>query len=408
MSNPHFPLVSIITPSYNHARFIKETIDSVLIQDYPHIEHIIVDGGSTDGTLSILQQYRHLGDRLRFVSEPDHGQSHAINKGLAMARGEIIGWLNSDDTYQPGAVRKAVNALQQNPECAMVHGKCHSINEFGHVQSVLYSTPADFQKLYHGCVICQPAAFVRRHVFQQMGGVDQSLSFCMDYDLWIRISKNHTIAYVDDVLANARVHGSSKTSTQWNTVGIREVLMTVEKHYGSISNSWLRFAPNYKKKTAPAPVVHNSPPRHPASLAQANIPASFGHPDKVIGMNRYTDLWVPSLFRVTIQNDPGNPFHSLLVKGRGQPLQAGEQPAFPCNALVNGQPAGTFMVGAPSFTWDIPLQPHLPLHQVDILSSKFSMDAGGRVICYLVDEVLPLTAQEADFFKRSQDFFNRR
>ncbi|MGG1664101.1 glycosyltransferase family 2 protein [Brevibacillus sp. NRS-1366] len=398
MNNQSLPLVSVITPSFNQGRFIKETIESVRNQDYPNVEHIIVDGGSTDATVSILQLYSHMGDRFRFVSEKDRGQSHAINKGLTMARGEIIGWLNSDDTYQPGAIRKAVQALQTRPDCGMAHGKCYVINEHSQVQTALHVTPADYNNLYHGCVICQPAAFIRKNVFQEMDGVDETLHFCMDYDLWIRIAKNHTIAYVNDFLANARVYSTTKTATQWNTVGISEVLMTVEKHYGSVSPTWLRHAPHYRKKAVQSP---------PVNVGQTNIPSSFGHPDKITSMNRYGDLWAPPLFRISVQTDPG--ITTLLVKGRTQSIHGGQPIHFPCNALVNGSAVGTYMASSPFFVWDIPLNTSIPENQVDILASKFMKDPSGqnRMICYIVDEVMPLTTEEAAYFKRSQGFFKR-
>lgn len=399
MVHQGLPLVSVITPSYNQGRFIKETIESIRMQDYPYVEHIVVDGGSTDETITILQQYSQLGDRLRFVSEKDRGQSHAINKGLAMAKGEIIGWLNSDDTYQPGAIRKAVQVLQARSDCGMAHGKCYIINEHTQVQNALHVTPADYNNLFHGCVICQPAAFIRKNVFQQMGGVDEALQFCMDYDLWIRIAKNHPIAYVDDFLANARVYSTTKTATQWHTVGINEVIMTVEKHYGSVSNTWLRHAPHYRKKAVQSPSAH---------VGQPSIPSSFGHPDRITNINRFGDLWVPPVFRMIIQTDPS--LNTLLVKGKAQALHPGQPINFPCNALVNGVSVGSYTVSAPSFVWDIPLDTSRPVNQVDILASKFMRDPSGnnRMICYVVDEVLPLTAAEAAFFKNSQSFFKRR
>lgn len=407
MAQQGLPLVSVITPSLNQARFIKATIDSILNQDYPNVEHIVVDGGSIDGTLSILQQYSHLGDRFRFVSEPDRGQSHAINKGLALARGEIIGWLNSDDTYQPGGIRKAVQALQARPDCGMVHGKCYVINEHGQVMNSLHVTPADHNKLFHGCVVCQPAAFIRKSVFQKMGGVNESLQFCMDYDLWIRISKSHTIAFVDDFLANARVYSTTKTATQWHTIGISEVIMTVEKHYGTVSPTWLRHARHYRKTPVQKPP--SVPVSQPAPMhnVQSNIPSSFGHPEKIISMNRYGDLWVPPVLRLTIQTDPS--LTTLLVKGRPVSLQSVQPTHFSCNALVNGISVGIYTVSDPSFTWDIPLDTSRTVNQVDVLANKFMRDPNGsnRMISYIVDEVLPLTATEAAFIKRSQTFFRR-
>ncbi|MED4753917.1 glycosyltransferase family 2 protein [Brevibacillus choshinensis] len=399
MDHQGLPLVSVITPSFNQGRFIKETIESVLGQDYPNIEHIVVDGGSTDVTISILQQYSHFGDRFRYVSEKDRGQSHAINKGLSMARGDIIGWLNSDDTYQPGAIRKAVQALQSRPDCGMAHGKCYVINEHSQVQTALHVTPADYNNLYHGCVVCQPAAFIRKNVFQQMGGVDEALNFCMDYDLWIRIAQSHPIAYVNDFLANARVYSTTKTATQWHTVGISEVLLTVEKHYGSVSPTWLRHAPHYRKKPVQASPSVNA--------NRTDIPATFGHPDKISSMNRYGDLWAPPLFRITVQTDPS--ITTLLVKGKAQSTHPGHPLHFPCNVLVNGAAVGTFMASSPFFVWDIPLDSGRPVNQVDILASKFMKDPSGsnRMISYIAENVMPLTAAETAFFKRSQNFFKR-
>lgn len=390
--------MSVITPSFNQARFIRETIESIRMQDYPHVEHIVADGGSTDGTLSILQQYSQFGDRFRFVSEPDRGQSHALNKALALARGEIIGWLNSDDTYQPGAIRKAVQALQARPECGMANGKCYVINEHSQVQSAIHATPANYTSLYHSCVVCQPAAFVRKNALLQVGGFDESLQFCMDYDLWIRISKSYPIAHIDDFLANARVYSTTKTATLWNTVGISEVLMTVEKHYGSVSPSWLRHAPHYRKKPVQRPAV---------PIVESPVPSTFGHPDRITSSNRYGDSFAPPVFRMTVQTDPT--LTALLVKGRALAHPPGQPGPFSCNALVNGVSVGSFPVSAPSFLWEIPLDAGKPINQIDILAAKFIRDPNNpnRLISYIADEVLPLTAQEAAFFKRSQSFFRR-
>ncbi|MDA5110862.1 glycosyltransferase family 2 protein [Brevibacillus thermoruber] len=401
MSDQFFPLVSIITPSFNQARFIRETIESVLNQDYPHLEHIVIDGGSTDGTLEILNHFRQTDNRFRFVSEPDRGQSHAINKGLAMAAGEIIGWVNSDDTYQPGAIRKAVQALQQRPEWAMVHGGCYVINENSQIQSSISVAPADYQKLYHSCCVCQPAAFIRKDILQQMGGVDETLNFCMDYDLWIRIAKNHLIGYVPDHLANARIHRTAKSVTQWHSVGLPEVLKTVEKHYGSISKTWLAHAPHYRKRETPRPhpqqqVIHSHPVQ-PKNLS------SIGHPDRVTSMNRYADLWVPPQFHITIEATPGSRFHTLLVKGRALALRPGQPVNLSANILVNGRSVGTYQTSGQSFVWEIPLDHNQQINQVTILSSRFLTDPNSshRMICFIADEVVPLTAGEADYYKRN-------
>ena len=183
------PLVSIITPSFNSARFLAETIKSVKNQTYPHIEHIVVDGGSDDGTLVILKQFPHL----RWISEPDQGQSQAINKGFRMASGGIIGWLNSDDTYNPDTVRRAVDFLQQNPDIDLVYGDCQIIDENSLPIGLIKAKPFDRIKLLDVNLIPQPTIFMRRSVLTDSGGVDEQLHYCMDREFWLRISRQHKL-----------------------------------------------------------------------------------------------------------------------------------------------------------------------------------------------------------------------
>jgi glycosyltransferase involved in cell wall biosynthesis len=204
-------LVSIVTPSFNQARYIDATIRSVLEQDYPHVEYIIVDGGSTDGTPEVIQKY---ADRLAWwVSEPDRGQTDAINKGFARARGEVLAWLNSDDTYQPGALRAAVEALQAHPEAAMVYGDANYIAEDGRVIGRFPAAQTDFRRLRHGYVhIPQQSAFWRAAYWRQVGPLDPSFYFAMDYDLWVRMSALAPLVYVPgQVWANFRLHSGAKT-----------------------------------------------------------------------------------------------------------------------------------------------------------------------------------------------------
>lgn len=233
------PLVSIITPSYQQDKFIQETIESVLSQDYPNLEHIVIDGGSTDSTVEILQSYNYLGERFRWVSEKDRGQSHAINKGLDMAKGEIIGWLNSDDTYMPHAVKRAVSALQQNPKWGMVYGRANYTDEQGEVLGPYPVEPFNRKRLYEGCIICQPAAFIRKEVFDTVGKIDEQFHFCMDYELWMRISKHYPIGFIKNVLATSRMHKDSKTMTKYFDVGLPEIIRASTKNYGSTSDQWL-------------------------------------------------------------------------------------------------------------------------------------------------------------------------
>jgi len=385
------PLVSVITPSYNQGKFIRETIDSILNQDYPNLEHIVVDGGSTDQTVSILQEYARKDLRFRYVSEPDNGQSHAINKALAMARGEIVGWLNSDDTYVPGAVRKAVLALQKQPACGMIHGHCQVIDESGVAYSTFTSEQAaDAQKLYHSCVICQPSAFIRSHVFRQMGGVDERLHFCMDYDLWMRIAKAYPIGFVPEFLANTRLHGACKSVTQWHSVGVPEVLKSLAKNYSSIPPGWVSYLPQYRSMG----VVD--------LLRQLKTLRS--NSSRITGMNRYRDLWAPPILRITMESDPSVPAQLLLLKGKipGAPMQLPK--AFTLTALVNGRLAKTFSVTRSIFAVEIPLDPTSRMNRIDLSSTNAITPPvpqidGMRVGGYLAEEVLPLNHEEAIIYR---------
>ncbi|MGG1664102.1 glycosyltransferase family 2 protein [Brevibacillus sp. NRS-1366] len=389
MVHQSFPLVSVITPSYNQGKYIRETIESVLNQDYPNIEYIVVDGGSTDDTLAILEEYSQFEERIRFISEKDRGQSHAINKGLAMTKGEIIGWLNSDDTYLPGAIQQAVNALQGHPDWAMVYGKGYTIDENSKKQSDYYVAPANYQLLFDGCMICQPAVFIRKNVFLEVEGVDEMLHFCMDYDLWIRIAKKHTIGFIQAALANARAHSTCKTSTLWSTVGIPEVLRTSVKHYGTISKTWLLAYQNQHGDKGITGLLHF-----------LRNQSAFDCLPMVTSMNRYDDLWVPPRFTFSVETDACCPVHSLIIKGKIPSASAPHLPEhykFRCSVQVDGQPAGNYIVGS-TFLLNIPVPSKQEKFEVDILSSFFLTSVDKRMVSFVADEVIPLSIEESKVF----------
>jgi glycosyltransferase involved in cell wall biosynthesis len=206
----NLPLVSIVTPSYNQAQYLEQTICSVLEQDYPNIEYLIVDGGSTDGSLEIIRRYE---TRLAWwVSEPDQGQTDAINKGFAQASGAILAWLNSDDLYLPGAVLEAVDYLQAHPETGMVYGDANLIDETGAVIGQFPARQTDYQRLMRGTVhIPQQAAFFRGDLWRQVGPLDPTFFFAMDYDLWVRLAKVAPLHYHPRLWASFRLHGEGKS-----------------------------------------------------------------------------------------------------------------------------------------------------------------------------------------------------
>lgn len=207
--------VSIVTPSYNQGRFIERTIESVLSQrgDFD-LEYLVVDGGSTDETLSILG--RHEG-RLRFVSERDRGQSDAINKGFRLASGDVLAWLNSDDTYEPGALDAVVRALRGGG-ARWCFGECRIVDEDGReVRSAIARYKSWVSRRYSRArlvgrnFIPQPATFFARDLLDEVGPLDESLHFAMDYDLWLRFAAAAEPVFVPRTLASFRWHGRSKT-----------------------------------------------------------------------------------------------------------------------------------------------------------------------------------------------------
>ncbi|MEE8471430.1 MAG: glycosyltransferase family 2 protein [Dehalococcoidia bacterium] len=221
-------MVSIVTPSLNQGRFIEETILSVKNQTYPRIEHIVVDGGSTDETLDILRKY---GDSLIWMSEPDSGQSDAINKGWRMANGEILAYLNSDDTYMPWAVQTAVEFLAENPGVAMVYGNGDFTNEHGEVTRHYETSEFDLKRMLcsHNHVP-QPTVFFRKEVLDEIGYFDTELHLAMDQDYWIRISVKFRIEHVPKTLATMRFHPGAKIPSQYHRT-VYDHLRILDKFY---------------------------------------------------------------------------------------------------------------------------------------------------------------------------------
>lgn len=223
------PLVSIITPSYNHAAYIRDTIESVRAQDYPNVEHIVVDGGSTDGTVAILRAYEAAcPGRFRWISERDEGQSDAFNKGLAMARGQFIGWQNSDDYYYPGAFAEPIRYLSAHPDVAVVFSDCRLVDQ-GNASLGLFPTGSfDYARLLASNYVLNQAAFVRADALRRCGGVAQDLHYAMDYDLWIRLGMTYPMVYLPGVRGAWRILPGAKTQAS-NYKSLSEVAMVSER-----------------------------------------------------------------------------------------------------------------------------------------------------------------------------------
>jgi len=229
------PLVSIVTPSLNMGSFIEETICSTLDQDYPHIQYMVVDGGSTDGTIEILERY---GGRLKYISEPDRGQAHAVNKGFQMTQGSIFTFLNADDTLLPGAVTAAVEAFASNAEVGVIYGNAWHMSGDSARIGPYPVEKYDPERFARRCFICQPAAFIRREAFADVGMLDTHLHYALDYDLWIRFARLYPMKKIDAFLAASRLHAQSKTVGQTGRA-LEETLRTLSRHYGYVPCNWL-------------------------------------------------------------------------------------------------------------------------------------------------------------------------
>lgn len=209
--NTDNPLVSIITPCMNGREYIEHAINNVLEQRFHSLEHIVVDGGSTDGTVDILRNYPHL----RWISEPDNGQAHAINKGFRMARGEIIGWLNGDDSYTLGAIHYAAEYMLKNPECDIVYSDCNIIRDDGRILTVFRTRQVVGWEQLIGGWIHTPAVFFRRRILDKVGYLNENLHYVLDNEFWLRAAPYVRQHYLPRTLANFHHRSNSKSVSNY-------------------------------------------------------------------------------------------------------------------------------------------------------------------------------------------------
>jgi len=211
------PLVSIITPSYNQVKYLEDTIQSVIQQDYPNLEYIIVDGGSTDGSPEVIERYQ---DKFAWwVSESDQGQADAINKGFRKATGEIVAWLNSDDLYLPGTISSAVELFQKNPAAGVIYGDAVSADADGRLLNELRFSSWGTRDFLQFNIICQPAVFMKRSIVEKVGYLDPNYHFFLDHQLWIRLSRETEFVHHPEIWAVSRYHQDAKNVTMASGCG---------------------------------------------------------------------------------------------------------------------------------------------------------------------------------------------
>jgi glycosyltransferase involved in cell wall biosynthesis len=232
---PLTPAISIITPSFNQDRFIERSIKSVLEQKIPDLEYLVVDGASTDSTVSILKRY---DDRIQWVSEQDRGQTEAVNKGIKRTSGDIIGWLNSDDVYYPEALPHVIRLFDESPQTNVVYGEADHIDENDRTIEPYYTENWNYERLKEICFICQPALFFRRNLVERVGLLDESLTYCMDYEYWLRLGAEVPFVRTKKKLAGSRLYRQNKTLGQRLAVH-KEINEMLRNRLGYVPDKWI-------------------------------------------------------------------------------------------------------------------------------------------------------------------------
>lgn len=386
------PWVTIVTPSLNQGAFIRGAIESVLGQTYPNIEYIVIDAVSTDETKSVVAQY---ADRLTFVSEPDRGQSDAINKGWKMGKGEILGWLCADDLLLPDAVQTIVDTFRHHPDASFVFGGCELLDRQGRVTGVWLASEHDQWKLIHGYdYVAQPAAFGARRAIEAVGFVDENLHFGMDWDLFIRLSAFGHVVPIPEVIARAHVYLEAKSSSggfrRW-----RELVAITRRHgdrryppsyffHGvdalrSGCRHWMRRHPGLVSSLGPRPR------RWTNSLMDRVCRRAVKHATR----GWFDDNWAGPTLTRKLFGDGG----TLELRGRlpGEyPDLAGQRLKVTCNGTVLAHRELT----SGSFSWDLPLPTRRDdsveikiLARRSFVPKRFGLNHDTRRLAFVLDEI---------------------
>lgn len=242
MYRPEQGLLSIVTPTLNASKFLSDTLASVMQQTYPYIEHVVVDGGSTDGTVELT---RRLAPSTVILLRPQTNQAEAINEGFRHSRGEFFSFLNADDVLQLHAAESGVAHLRSHAAAAMVFGNAIHIDENGRSLGPYPVGAADAIALANGCGICQPASFLRASAFATAGGLDTDLELTFDYDLWLRLAlAGWSMIYINEDWAKSRMHRDNKTLSR-RANGYQEAFRVLRRHVGYVPFSWVHAYAGY-------------------------------------------------------------------------------------------------------------------------------------------------------------------